>query len=235
MSSSRPRDRRVVSILMYCRKWDERNVPSTRREIDQNKKLSTYIVAFAMGHEVHGVAGVLCQASRDATLVPIHQVLAESPAGSTRSTGVLAAVDRIRPGRVGEVRIGGEHLFLLGVADVVVQGHGLRLGLGGERLVVVDELEHVLLVREVAAGPGHCADAVADPFERLRRELEFVHPIDGELEARDPHPGGWVGVAGRARCDSGKLSVDENKRARVRHGDIPMNVQNKRILGSFDI
>ena len=211
MSSSRPRDRRVVSILMYCRKWDERNVPSTRREIDQNKKLSTYIVAFAMGHEVHGVAGVLCQASRDATLVPIHQALAESPAGSTRSTGVLAAVDRIRPGRVGEVRVGGEHMLLLGVADVVVQGHDLRLG--GERLVIVDELEHVLLVREVAAGTGDGADAVADPLERLGGELESVHPIDGELEARDPHPGGWVGVAGPARCDSGELSIDENNRA----------------------
>ena len=142
------------------------------------------------------------------------------------------AVDRVRLWRIRKVGIGGEHVFPLCIADVVKEGRRRRLG--GERLVVVDEFEHVLLVREVAAGTGDGPHAVADPLERLGGELELVHPVDGELEARDPHPGGWVGVAGPAGCDGRELSMDENNRARVRHGNVRMSAQDKRVLDSFD-
>ena len=40
--------------------------------------------------------------------------------------------------------IGGEHVFPLGIADVVKEGRRRRLG--GERLVVVDDVERFRLV-----------------------------------------------------------------------------------------
>ena len=88
------------------------------------------------------------------------------------------------------MRVRGEQEFPLGVANVVVQRHRRRLG--GERLVVVYDIERVRVVGEMALRSGDCADAVANPFERLGGELELVHPVDRELEARDPHPGGHV-------------------------------------------
>ena len=62
----------------------------------------------------------------------------------------------------------------------------------------------------LCAGDG--ADAVADPFEGLGGEAAFVHPVEGELETRDPYPGGYVGVAGVTGSDCGELSVDEDDR-----------------------
>ena len=64
----------------------------------------------------------------------------------------------------------------------------------------------------MALRSGDCADAVADPFQRLGGEPELVHPVDGELETRDPHPGGRVGVARVTRLDGRQLGVNKNGR-----------------------
>ena len=53
-------------------------------------------------------------------------------------------MDRVRPGLVSQVMIRGEHECPLSVADVVVQRH--RRGLGGEWLVIVDDVERVRVV-----------------------------------------------------------------------------------------
>ena len=205
MSSSRPRDLRVVSSLMYCRGCSALASAARRTVVGG---CVTYVVAFAMGHKVDRIAGLLLETSRDAAFVPILQVVTAGPAGRARRARVQAAVNRIRPGSIGEVGVGGEHLLLLRVADMVVQVHRGRAG--GERLAVVDKLEHILLAGEVAARASNGADAVANPFEGFGRESELVHPLDGELKARDPHPIGRVEVARATGSDSGKLSMDED-------------------------
>ena len=97
-----------------------------------------------MGHEVCCVAVHFVRTARQATNVPFPQSLVKFFAGNAGGGGRRMAVDRVRLGRIRKVGIGGEHVFPLCIADVVKEGRRRRLG--GERLVVVDDVERFRLV-----------------------------------------------------------------------------------------
>ena len=99
MSSLRPRHLRVVSILMYCmharRDRYEQDVAVRTFEGGNKDHESgrTYIIVFAMGHEVCCVAVHFVRTTRQTTNVPFPQSLVELFARNAGGGGRGVAVD----------------------------------------------------------------------------------------------------------------------------------------------